>query len=103
MLFRSLRVDSRIHDYYDDQPAREFGYQHGVKFDPDIHGLFPRSTRGLLHLYRAQLEDQFLIPDEPTWRLFCEAFDAGFVQGYTKVVDGVTIQSRYEKVPLFNE
>jgi hypothetical protein len=93
----------RFHEYYDDHAAREFGYQYGVRFNPDIHGFFPNSTIGKLALNRTKLEEQFHIPDEPTWRLFCRAFDAGFLQGYPRVVDGVTVQSRYERVPLFNE
>lgn len=93
----------RFNEYYDDRVAREFGYEYGVKFDPNVHGLLPIATIGILHYHRAALEEQFYIPDEPTWRLFCIAFSDGFVQGYRKVVKGTTIQSTSEEVPLFKE
>lgn len=93
----------RFEDYYDDQAAREFGYHYGVKFNPDLHGLFPRETYGLLIANREKLEQAFAIPDEATWRLFCEAFDKGFVQGYRVIEEGVTVESLRDKIMLFPE
>ncbi|HBR94931.1 MAG TPA: hypothetical protein DEA90_12290 [Opitutae bacterium] len=93
----------KFDEYYDSSAAREFGCQYGVKFNPEIHGLFPRATPGILSLNRAKLETKFHITDEATWRLFCKAFDAGFLQGYQEVVEGKTVQHSHESIILFNE
>jgi len=93
----------RFEDYYDGHAAREFGYRYGVKFNPDLHGSFPRECYGTLNANRQKLEQAFEIPDEATWRLFCDAFDKGFVQGYRIVEDGVTAQSHWDKITLFED
>jgi len=94
---------NRFTEYYETRAAREFGYEYGVKFNPDIHGLFPRSSYGALRLNRDRIEQTFNIPDEATWRLFFEAFDSGFVQGYRVIKKGVTVESPWDKITLFNE
>lgn len=91
----------KFKDYYDDRNAWEFGYRYGIKFNPDLHGLFPRRCHSLLNANRKKLEEAFKIPDEATWRLFCHAFDRGFVQGYRIFEEGVTVQSRSQEIPLF--
>ena len=93
----------RFQEYYDSHVVREFGYSYGVKFNPDLHGLFPRECYGLLYSNRGKLEQTFQIRDEATWRLFCEAFDKGFVQGYRVIEEGVTAQSHWDEIRLFDD
>ena len=93
----------RFKDYYDDNAAREFGYHYGVKFNPNLHGLFPGECDGLLNTNRKKLQQAFDIPDEATWRLFCDAFDKGLVQGYRVTEEGITVRSHWDKISLFNE
>lgn len=93
----------RFEDYYDGHAARDFGYRHGVKYNPDLYGMFPRGTAALLTTNRKKLEQVFVIPDEATWRLFCDAFDLGFTQGYPIIEEGVTVQSRRDEIRLFDD
>lgn len=52
---------------------------------------------------RTRLETEFRIRDEAEWRLFCEAFDRGFVKGYPKVEEGITMRSAWKKISLFDD
>lgn len=93
----------RFDEYYDDRAAREFGFNYGLRFDPALHGMLPRRTDSLLANNRERLETQYRIRDEAEWRLFCEAFDKGYVQGYRMVEEGVTADSHWDKISLFEE
>jgi|GEM_PF-1323646 len=93
----------RFKDYYESHAARAFGYHHGIKYNPDLNGYIPRNNDGLLNTHRKKLEELFDINDEATWRLFCDAFDKGFVEGYIVVEEGITVQSHWDEIRLFNE
>ncbi len=93
----------RFEEYYDTSAARAFGYAFGVKFNPDLEGLLPPATDGALRKNRRRLQQMFDIPDEASWRLFCAAFDAGFVEGYHIIQDGVTARLHSDKVRLFDD
>jgi len=89
--------------YYNGDRAREAGYKYGLKWNPELHGMFPLNLEKRLLLYRDRLEADYTIKSEAEWRLFCQAFDRGFVQGYSEIKEGVTVQSRYQKIRLFDE
>lgn len=94
---------NRFDDYYDSHAATEFGYHYGLKFDPTLHGLIPRVSDSILLKNRERLSSDYSINDEAEWRLFCEAFDRGFLGGYPQVIDGITVKSRQKRVELFEE
>jgi hypothetical protein len=89
--------------YYNDDRARQAGYKYGLKFNPMIHGMLPFNPENPLLFYRDRLEANFEIQSEAEWHLFCQAFDQGFVQGYQIMEDGVTVQSRNQKISLLDE
>lgn len=90
-----------FNEYYNTDAARELGYQHGIKFNPDLHGLSPE-TDNLLKTHRKRLVQTFKIPDEAAWRLFCEAFHSGFVQGYPVIEKGITAESLGDKITFLD-
>jgi len=92
-----------FHEYYDTMVARNFGFNYGLKFNPALSGLFPKSPSKILAVNRMKLEEEFDIPNEATWRLFCRAFEIGFAQGYAITKKGVTIESYHETILLFDE
>ncbi len=92
-----------FNDYYESRSAQEAGYKLGLKFDPEIHGLYPKKTWGLLKKHRTKLEEQFYIQSEAEWRLFCKAFNNGFKQSYHITTEGVTVQFQYNESELFED
>lgn len=94
----------RFEDYYDRQPAFEFGYGYGLKFDPVDHRYIPPVTGRLLEKHRERLERDFAIHGEAEWRVFCDAFDDGFSEGYLVIdKEGVTNRPRSTTIELFEE
>lgn len=97
---------TRFDAYYDTRPAWEFGYQYGIKFNPEIHGFTippPKQVYSEIRSCRERLEQTFNIEEEATWRLFFKAFDSGFTKGYRVVSEGVTAASHHDEVRLFDE
>ena len=92
----------RFNEYFDPRSAREAGYRYGVKFNPNLHGFYPRGTWMLLQRHRARLAEEFYIPSEAEWRLFCEAFDKGFTQGYRIIDEDTTARSLEDEIKLFD-
>jgi hypothetical protein len=93
----------RFDEYFDDRAARELGFSYGLKFDPTIHGVFARRTDALLANNRGRLETHYGIRDEAEWRLFSEAFNLGYAQGYRIVEEGATAGSRRDRISLFED
>lgn len=89
--------------YYDTRAAREFGYDYGVKLNPEIHGGYDGISEAFFDKHRARLEEKFRIEKEVHWYLFCKAFNEGFRDGCMIIKEGVTVQSAKEQIRLFDD
>lgn len=82
-----------FNEYYDIKPAWDFGYQYGLKFDPNLFGYDLNYNIEKLNEHRERIESEFLIKNEAEWQSFYNAFNKGFVKGYHQTKEGVTNKS----------
>lgn len=91
----------RFNEYFEDRDAHNRGYTIGVKWNPGTRDhLAPPSIMSLFNSRKTVIIEKYEIPDEATWRLFCESFQNGFNESYWIIEDGVTAKSRFENIKI---